>query len=117
MKRRPSIFLTLGFVILTSCSQSVAPDSREADARALRESEIVAFVKDWGGNDVDRIAAHYADDGNPIVPNSPMMTDKAAIGKAVTENGRLVAVFRREANGTWKAVQDINNPEAAAMGK
>ena len=163
MKRRSSISCTLGLLILTGRSQSAAPDSREADTRALREGEIAAFVKDWGGKDVDRIAAHYADDGNLIVPNSPVMTGKEAISKgmkdavadpnwslalqpvqvevsrggdlgytrgtyvlaatdpaskkAVTENGRFVAIFRKEANGTWKAVQDINNAEAAATGK
>ena len=64
MKRRSTIFFTLGFVILLGCSQSTSPDSREMDARALREGEIAAFVKDWGGKDVDRIAAHDAEDGN-----------------------------------------------------
>ena len=43
-------------------------------------------------------------------------TDPAS-KKAVTENGRFVGTFRKEANGTWEAVQDINNAEAAAMGK
>ena len=163
MRRHSSIFFTLGFLILTGCSQSPAPDSREADARALREGEVAAFVKDWGGKDVDRIAAHYTNDGNLIVPNSPMMTGKDAIGKgmkdaladpnwslalqpvqvevsrggdlgytrgtyvltatdpaskkAVTEKGRFVSIFRKEADGSWKAVQDINNAEAPATSK
>jgi uncharacterized protein (TIGR02246 family) len=157
----------LGFLILTGCSQlsaqSSPPDTREADARALREGEVAAFVKDWGGKDVDRIAAHYTDDGNLIVPNSPMMTGRDAIGKAmknvvadpnwslalqpvqvevsrsgdlgytrgtyvltavdpaskkaVTEKGRFVAIFRKQADGSWKAVQDINNAESASASK
>jgi uncharacterized protein (TIGR02246 family) len=128
-----------------------------ADARSLREGEIAAFVKDWGGKDVDRIAAHYSEDGNLIVPNSPVMTGQDAIRKgmkeaeadpnwaltlqpvqvevskggdlgytrgtyvlnatdpvskkAVTEKGRFVAIFRKEADGSWKAIQDINNAE------
>src|ERR1700730_2900678 len=163
MSRHSSIFFGLGFLILTGCSQSPVSDSREADARALREGEVAAFVKDWGGKDVDRIAAHYTNDGNLIVPNSPMMTGKDAIGKgmkdaladpnwslalqpvqvevsrggdlgytrgayvltatdpaskkAVTEKGRFVAIFRKEADGSWKAVQDINNAEAPATSK
>jgi uncharacterized protein (TIGR02246 family) len=163
IKRYSSIFLTLGFLILTGCSQSPAPDSREADAHALREGEVAAFVKDWGGKDADRIAAHYTDDGNVMVPNSPMMTGKDAIGKAMkdvladpnwslalqpiqvevsrggdlgytrgtyvltatdpasnkasTEKGRFVAIFRKEADGSWKAVQEINNAEAPATSK
>ena len=46
-----SIFFALEFLILTGCSKSPAPDNREADARALREGEVAAFVKDWGGKD------------------------------------------------------------------
>ena len=158
--RHSSIFCTLGLLALAGCSQSPAPDSREADSRALREGEVAAFVKDWGGKDAGRIAAHYTDDGNVMVPNSPMMTGKDAIGKAmkdvladpnwslelqavqvevsrggdlgytrgtyvltatdpaskkaVTEKGRFVTVFRKEADGSWKAVQHINNAEAPA---
>ena len=163
MKRHSSIFCTLGFLIMTGCSQSPATDSREADARALREGEVAAFVKDWGGKDADRIAAHYTDDGSLMIPNSPVMTGKDAIGKglkdaladpnwslalqpvqvevskggdlgytrgtyvliatdpaskkAVTEKGRFVTIFRKEADGAWKAVQDINNAEAPATSK
>ena len=83
MRLHSLIFLTLGFLILTGCSQSPAPDSRGANAHALREGEVAAFVKDWGGKDADRIAAHYTDDGNLMVPNSPMMTGKDAIGKSM----------------------------------
>jgi ketosteroid isomerase-like protein len=43
----------------------------------VREGEVAAFVKDWGGKDADRIASHYADDGNVIVPDTPMMAGKA----------------------------------------
>lgn len=150
-------------MILTGCSPSPAPDNREADAHALRDGEVAAFVKDWGGKDTDRIAAHYTDDGNVMIPNSPMMTGKDAIGKAlkeamadpnwslalqpvqvevsrsgdlgytrgtymltatdpaskkaVTEKGRFVTIFRKQADGSWKAVQDINNADAPATGK
>jgi uncharacterized protein (TIGR02246 family) len=163
MKRHSSIFITLGFAILTGCAQSPAPDSREADARALRDGELAAFVRDWSGRDADRIGAHYTNDGNLMVPNSPTMTGKDAIGKtmkdvladpswslalqpvqvevsrggdlgytrgtyvltvtdpatkkAVTERGRFVTIFRKEADGSWKAVQEINNADATATGK
>ena len=66
-------------------SQSPVPDSREADARALGDGEVAAFVKDWGGKDVDRIAAHYTDDGNVMVPNAPMMTGKIAIAQGMKD--------------------------------
>ena len=160
MKRHSSIFCALGLLGLAGCSQTPAPDSREADARALREGEVAAFVKDWGGKDAGRIAAHYTDDGNVMVPNSPTMTGKGAIGaamkealtdpnwslalqpvqvevsrggdlgytrgtyvltatdpasrKTATEKGRFVTIFRKEADGQWKAVQHISNAEAPA---
>ena len=160
MKRHSRMFLTLGSLILTGCSQSAAPDNPEADARALREGEVTAFVNDWGGKDADRIAAHYADDGNVMIPNSPTMTGKDAIAKgmkegladpnwslalqpvqvvvskggdlgytrgtyvltatdpatkkAVTEKGRFVTIFRKQPDGSWKAIEDINNPGAPA---
>ena len=137
--------------------------TREADAHALRDGEVAAFIKDWSGKDADRIAAHYTDDGNVIIPNTPMMTGKAAIAKAMkdaladpnwslalqpvqvevskgsdlgyargtyvliatdpaskkaaTEKGRFVTVFRKEADGSWKAIQNINNAEAPATTK
>lgn len=155
-----TILSVLTLLALAGCSQTPAPDTREADARALRDGEVAAFVKDWGGKDADRIAAHYSDDGNVMVPNAPTMTGKDAIArtmkdvladsnwslamqvaqvevsrggdlgyargtyvttatdpaskKAVTEKGRFVTIFRKQADGTWKAVQDINNAEAPA---
>jgi ketosteroid isomerase-like protein len=30
------------------------------------------------------------------------------------EKGRFVTIFRKEADGSWKAVQQINNAEAPA---
>src|SRR5579872_7342185 len=80
-----SIYAVVGFLILTGCSQSPVPDNRQADARALRDGEVVAFVKDWGGKDVERIAAHYTDDGNVMIPNAPIMTGKEAISKGMKD--------------------------------
>ena len=148
--------MALGLLILTSCSQ--VSDRREADARALREGEVAAFVKDWGGKDADRVAVHFTDDGNLMVPNAPVMTGKDGIGKGMkgamadpnwslgmepvqvevsrsndlgyvrgtyvltatdpastkvaTEKGRFVAIFRKQADGSWKAAQQISNAEA-----
>jgi uncharacterized protein (TIGR02246 family) len=163
MQRHAPTFCALGFLILASCSVAPAPETREADARALRDGEVAAFVKDWGGKDADRIAAHYTEDGNVMVPNSPTMTGREAIGKgmkealadpnwslalqpgqvevsrsgdlayargtyvltatdvptkkAVTEKGRFLTIFRKAADGSWKAVQDINNAEAPPVAK
>jgi ketosteroid isomerase-like protein len=34
--------------------------------------------------------------------------------KVATERGRFVTIFRKEADGSWKAVQEISNAEAPA---
>ena len=34
--------------------------------------------------------------------------------KVATEKGRFVTIFRMEADGSWKAVQEISNAEAPA---
>ncbi|MBZ5727504.1 MAG: DUF4440 domain-containing protein [Acidobacteriia bacterium] len=34
--------------------------------------------------------------------------------KVATEKGRFVTIFRKEADGSWKAVQEISNAEAPA---
>jgi|SRR5579862_1212227 len=158
MARHPSLFLAL---FLTGCAPSSAPDNPEADARALRDGEVAAFVKDWSGKDVDRIAAHFTSDGNLIAPNAPVMAGKDAIAKGMkdtltdphwslamqpvqvevsksgelgyargtyvltasdpvskkvaTEKGRFIAIFRKEADGSWKAIQEISNPESATL--
>jgi uncharacterized protein (TIGR02246 family) len=163
MNRHSSTFIAVGLLMLTGCAQAPAPDNREADARALRDGEVAAFIKDWSGKDANLIAAHYADDGNVMVPNSPMMTGKDAIGKGLkdaladpnwsltlqpvqvevskggdlgytrgtyvlvatdpaskkpaTEKGRFVTIFRKGPDGSWKAIQDMNNAEAPAASK
>jgi hypothetical protein len=43
-------------------------------------------------------------------------TDPAS-KKAITETGRFVTIFRKEADGSWKVVQEIDNAEAAATSK
>jgi len=83
MNVRSSALCTLGFLTLAACSHPAAPDSHEADARALRDGELAAFVKDWAGRDADRIAAHYTADGTLMVPNSPTLTGKDAIAKTM----------------------------------
>jgi len=158
MTRQATTFLTLAFLLLAGCSPS--PDRQATETRALRDVEVPAFVKDWGGKDADRIAAHFADDGTLLIPNAPAMTGKASIAngmkpaladpnwslamqpvqvdvsqsgdlayvrgtyvltatdpansKVATEKGRFIAIFRRQADGSWKAVQQISNAEAPA---
>lgn len=83
MKRPWPIFCTLGLLALTACTQAPTSDSRAADSTALRDGEVAAYVKDWAGRDADRVAAHYTDDGNLMVPNAPVMTGKNDISQGM----------------------------------
>jgi len=154
-------FAVLSFIVLAACTPSPAgaPDTREADAKAIRDGEA-AWNNDWASKDVERIVSHYADDASVEMPNTPIMTGKDAIRNAlkplagdsnlaltfqpsqvevakagdlaysrgtysltmtdptskqpVTEKGKYVTVYRKQPDGSWKAVQDINNPDTPA---
>ena len=136
--------------LLTSCGTS-APDTHDADVTALKDTEA-AWVKDAATKDVDKWVAHYTDDASVLLPNTPILTGKAAIRAgmspimsdpnfAVTfgatkidvaksgdlaytqgpysltvtnprtkapeiEKGKYLTVFRKQADGTWKSVED-----------
>ena len=134
MKRRWIILSALGLPGWTGCSRSPAPDSREADARALRDGEVAAFVKDWGGKDaIGKAMKDVLTDPNWSLALQVVQVEVSRGGdlgytrgtyvltatdpaskKAVTEKGRFVTIFRKEADGSWKAVQEISNAEAPA---
>jgi uncharacterized protein (TIGR02246 family) len=148
-------------VLLFGCTQApppAPPDTRAADEKAIRDSET-AWVKEFAAKDMDKIVAHYADDGTVLLSNAPTMVGKDAIRagmkdvitdpkfsldlktvkvdvskddlaysqgtysvkfpdaktkKIMTETGRYVEVYKKQADGSWKVVQDINSPEAPA---
>jgi len=68
-------------VLLTSCTQApppAPPDTRAADEQAIRDQETAA-QQAWTAKDTDKVAALYADDATVMLPNTPVMTGKAAI--------------------------------------
>lgn len=144
---------------LTGCTQPPPPDTRAADAQALRDVES-ANQKDWAAKDIEKLVAFYAEDATLDIPGMVTLNGKPAIrgalgemlkdpsltlsyttGKAeaskggdygytggtyamtmtdpktkkiVTEKGKYVTVYKKQADGSWKAVADINNADAPA---
>ena len=148
-------------LFLSGCNQAPppAPDTREADAKAIRDGED-AWAKDWAAKDLNKLVSHYADDAALLVPEMPLVKGRAAITtaftdmmkdpnmtlsfaptsvdvaksgelgysqgtysltvtdskskKVVTEKGKYITVYKKQADGSWKAVADMNNSDAAA---
>jgi len=147
-------------VLLFGCAQApppAPPDTRAADEKAIRDSET-AWVKEFAAKDMDKIVAHYADDGMVLLSNAPTMVGKDAIRagmkdtvidpkfsldlktvkvevsgdlaysqgtysvmapdpktkKVMAETGRYVEVYKKQPDGAWKMIEDINSPEAPA---
>ena len=44
-----------------------------------------------------------------------MVTTDPKTKKAVTEKGTYLTAYKKQTDGSWKAVQDINTPEAPAV--
>jgi uncharacterized protein (TIGR02246 family) len=62
------------------CAPQAAPDTREADERAIREIEI-EWSKAVAAKDVERCMSFYADDASVFETGSPMFTGKDTIRK------------------------------------
>lgn len=62
----------------------VAPDTRAADEQTIRDGEAL-WVKDFAAKDVEKVAAHYADDGTSMIPDMTLMAGKDAIRAGLKE--------------------------------
>lgn len=131
-------------------------DTTDADLKAVQATEN-QWNQDFVSKDVDKLAAHYADDAVLMIPGMPAVTGKEAIHTAlkqmetdpamllafhaskmdvsksgdlaytrgtytlkmtdpeskqvVSEQGSYVTTYRKQADGTWKAVVDISTSE------
>ena len=154
-------FSLVSFAVLMLAGCSQAPPPAPAIDLAAEETKIrdleTAWNKDWAAKDVDKIAAHYADDAMLMTPGGPAMKGIAVIHEGLkpfmadpnmalsfaaqhvevaksgdvaftqgtytmtmsapktkkpsTEKGTYVTVYKKMANGTWMAMEDINTPD------
>jgi uncharacterized protein (TIGR02246 family) len=77
----------VALVFQLGCSQATPPaasDTRATDEQAIRDGEA-AWVKDFATKDVEKVAAHYADDGTSMIPLMTLMKGKDAIRAGLKE--------------------------------
>jgi uncharacterized protein (TIGR02246 family) len=69
-------------VILASCEKPAPPDTREADAKAIRELED-NWSKVMGARDAAKFVTYYAADASAFFPGAPAMHGTDAILKGL----------------------------------
>lgn len=139
------------FVFGCSSPPQPVPDTREADATAIREADI-AWSEAQGARGLEGMMAYYTDDPIMLAPNVPMAVGKEAIRKAfapnfdipgfsakwrpskievarsgdiayaigtyeatmndpngnpVTDKGKYVEIWKKQADGSWKVAADM----------
>jgi uncharacterized protein (TIGR02246 family) len=147
-------------VILAGCKQAPpppAPDTHDADVKAIRDVETTA-TQAADAKDLDKFVAFFADDASVFMQDAPVINGTAAIKaawkplladknfsltfvsdkvdvaksgdlgysqsaftmtftdpktkKVLTMKGKEVVVYKKQADGSWKAVADIGNEDA-----
>ncbi|MBS1858855.1 MAG: nuclear transport factor 2 family protein [Acidobacteria bacterium] len=141
---------------IAGCAPKAAPDTRDADVKAVRDIET-AWSKDLPSKNADQFVSHYADNAIVLEPNAPAVAGKEAIKESlkpmmadpnyamsfeptkveaskggdmvyvigtysmtmsdektkqpVTDKGKYLTVYMKQADGSWKAVADMSNTD------
>ena len=69
-------------LMLIACNQPA--DTHDADVLAIKADET-QWNQDYAARDLDRIAAHYADEAGLMTPGAPSTSGKAAIRDAMKQ--------------------------------
>jgi uncharacterized protein (TIGR02246 family) len=79
-----SIVLSTGLgLLLAGCSRAPA-DTRESDAKALRDNEA-RWTQEYAARDVDKVVAHYSDDAVLMSPGMPASHGKEGSRKVLAQ--------------------------------
>jgi len=87
MKRQIAALGLFVFALVTpGCNQAPppAPDTREADAKAIRDNEE-SWNKDYVTKDASKLILHYTNDATLMGPGMPASHGKLAIEKVLKE--------------------------------
>ena len=88
MKRHiAAVGLFASALLIAACSQAPPPsppDTRDADAKTIRDLEE-SWNKDFESKDASKLIAHYTDDASLMAPGMPASHGKEAIGKVLKE--------------------------------
>ena len=149
------------WLLTVACAAPAPPDTREADVKTVKDLEV-AWSRDAGMKDADKLASYWAEDAAIMIPNEPiihgrekgketmkaMMADpnfamsfqptqaEASKGgdivytvgtyaitmsdpkdkKPVTDKGKYLTVYKKQADGSWKAVADMFNSDLPVPG-
>ena len=83
MIRISTLVVTIALLaFMWGCAPPAAPDTREADERAIRELDIECS-KALAAKDADRCMSCYADDASVFRPGNPTVTGKDATRKGL----------------------------------
>jgi len=159
MLRNPCLFACVGLLALMTACTTTAPDTRDADIKAVKAVEA-AWVNDIATKDPEKFAGYYSNDASLLLPNVPIISGRVDIEaalrpmladpnfaltfqstqaeaskggdfvytvgtysmtvsnpkdkKPVTDKGKYLTVFKKQANGSWKAVADMMNSDMPA---
>jgi len=73
-------------LMLTGCTQAppAPPDTREADAKAIRDNEA-SWVQAFAARDAAKAASFWAENASVFFPNMPILNGRAAAQAAVVD--------------------------------
>jgi uncharacterized protein (TIGR02246 family) len=84
---------------------------------AIRETWQTAFAQSGYGLSVQPVKVEAARSGDlAYVHGTYETTVNGANGKPVTDKGKYVVIYKKQADGKWKAILDISNSNLPAPG-
>jgi ketosteroid isomerase-like protein len=89
-------------------------DTRDANIKSIQDG-LAQWQKDFAAKDVDKLVSHCSDDWLFVNPGSPVVKGREATNPATKQpfedKGTYLAVYKKQADGAWKAVVDMGTSE------